>query len=86
MAKVQKKKVSKSKGKSAKSKIEKLNADLKEIESIKSLVGVREKTNKVLDAKKIKEDLTKQKEDKERNKKAESELEQQLEMLTGMGL
>lgn len=82
-------KVTKSQAKATKAKITKLNSDLQGFETIKQLIhlSISEKpqTN-VLDAKDLKQDLKKLKQDTEANKKVETDIESQLNMLTGMGL
>lgn len=81
----------KAQSKSTKIKIQKLNSDLLEFNEITKLLGNDDKatTNKdvkVLDAKQINEDLQKDQENKLKNKKAENDLNKQLELLTEMGL
>ncbi|KAG7665437.1 uncharacterized protein J8A68_001125 [[Candida] subhashii] len=81
----------KAQSKSTKIKIQKLNSDLSEFNEITKLLGNDDKatTNKdvkVLDAKQINEDLQKDQENKLKNKKAENDLNKQLELLTEMGL
>lgn len=78
----------KSQSKSTKSKIEKLNANINEIDDIRSSFGQIKSIRQVkaLDAKSLKDDLVKDTELKEKNKKAEKDLALQLDLITSMGL
>lgn len=85
--------VSKSKlkhqSKSTKEKINRLNANMAEFDDVKSsLMNIQKpiQPKNVLDAKDLKEDLKKDEERKARNKIVESDITNQLELITGMGL
>ncbi|CAK7896872.1 hypothetical protein CAAN3_03S03268 [[Candida] anglica] len=79
----------KAQSKATKSKIEKLNNNLAEIDEVRlslSSIAPASRPVKALDASGLKEDLKKDIEVQEKNKKADNDLQSQLEMLTGMGL
>lgn len=79
----------KQKSKNAKAHIEKLNRDMTSVTSIHSELAKKEQKRKevnALDAKVLREDLKRDEKEAEASKLAESDLQSQLEMITGMGL
>lgn len=81
-------KVGKNKSKATKAKIEKLNANLKEYESIRSLMDKPQERdkNKALDVKELQKDLNKQREKSNNDKQVENDIMKQLDMITGIDL
>lgn len=84
------KKVSKHNAKAAKHRVEKLSADITDVDEIHQLLGeaLRQKEPPRLTAlniKELKEDYEKDVATKEKNKAAAKDLEDQLELITKMG-
>lgn len=89
--KIDKGKVTKSKSKATRAKIEKLNANLKEYESVKSLMEKPQATEqqqktRALDVLQLQKDLNKQKQKSDNDKKVENDILKQLDMINDIGI
>ncbi|KAK6200016.1 uncharacterized protein RJT21DRAFT_38780 [Scheffersomyces amazonensis] len=80
-------KITKAQSKATKIKIDKLNANVEELNEITQLLGKSlDKPKSALDVKSLKEGLKEDEKSRAQNKLVDQDLTNQLELLTGMGL